>query len=275
MIRNLVFAGGAFKGWAYIGTIQALNEYINILDIENVAGTSIGSIFGFFYILKIPWEYLLESALQLNFSDLIDINIDQFINNQSLIKGEKFKEWVQNYMKDYVDPNITYKELKKHTHINFTATALNISTGEVEYFNSINTPNVKVIDSIIASCSIPVLLPLYKIKEYYYCDGGLCNNFPTNLFDDLFTIGFDLCNDKIININDNNISLFNVISCLINIANKNYKSKRENIFNVIDSYYENQSYNIKQTKDDIFSLYLNGYTNSKNIIFDNFIALKN
>ena len=32
MIKNIVFSGGAFKGWAYIGTIRALNEYIRIKE---------------------------------------------------------------------------------------------------------------------------------------------------------------------------------------------------------------------------------------------------
>ena len=31
--------------------------------------------------------------------------------------------------------------------------------------------------------------------------------------------------------------------------------------------------NLNQNKDDIFNIYMNGYINSKNIIFKNYIAL--
>ena len=27
MIKNIIFTGGGFKGWAYIGTLQVLDEY--------------------------------------------------------------------------------------------------------------------------------------------------------------------------------------------------------------------------------------------------------
>ena len=38
MIKNIIFPGGGFKGWAYIGTIRALNELIDLHNIETVIG---------------------------------------------------------------------------------------------------------------------------------------------------------------------------------------------------------------------------------------------
>jgi len=59
MIKNLVFSGGGFKAWAYIGSLQALDEYSQLTNnIEQVIGASAGSIFGLFYILKIKWDIL-------------------------------------------------------------------------------------------------------------------------------------------------------------------------------------------------------------------------
>jgi len=59
MIKNIIFSGGGLKGWAYIGTIQALNEYVKLKDVEQIIGVSIGSVFGLFYLLGISHEYLL------------------------------------------------------------------------------------------------------------------------------------------------------------------------------------------------------------------------
>ena len=64
------------------------------------------------------------------------------------------------------------------------------------------------------------------------------------------------------------------MECLVNISNNfyyNYKS--ENIYKILDERFKNERVNLNQTKDDIFNIYMNGYTNSKNIIFKNHIAL--
>ena len=272
MIKNLVFSGGVLKGWAYIGTIRALEEYSIFSEIDNVAGTSVGAVFGLFYILKIPWSYILEKIMELKFFSLIDIQLNTIISRQCLIKGEKFKKFILSILKDYLNSpeKCTFRDLQNYTNINFTVTALNLTKGDVEYFNAENTPGIYIIDALIASCSLPLLFPSYKINEYYYCDGALCNNFPTNLFDDTYTIGFNLFNDSISNKGN---SFFDILNTLVDLANKSNKQERKNVFNILDSQYDTHTYNIKQTPDDIFSIYMNGYINSRRIIFDNFIAL--
>ena len=275
-IKNIVFSGGAFKGWAYIGTLRALDELVDNSFIENVAGTSIGSVFGLFYILKIPWSVILTKIMNLTFSDMIDINnINTIISIQSIIKGVKFKEYISSIIAEYINPEVTFNELYKLNKITFTVTSLNINKGEIEYFNFINTPSVKVMDSIVASCSVPLLFPPYCINNNYYCDGGLCNNFPTNLYEDINTMGFTLFdenNNKSMN-KLKKITIIDIINCLVDTANKIYKQKRENIFYILNDSFENQTYNLKQTKDDVFTLYINGYKNSYKVIYDNFIAI--
>jgi predicted patatin/cPLA2 family phospholipase len=129
----------------------------------------------------------------------------------------------------------------------------------------------------MASCSVPLLFPIYVIDGYSYCDGGICNNFPTNLFEDTYTIGFSLFdeNSNIIP-KGKTVSIVDIFGCVLSMTNNsNNKDKKENICNILDYNYDNQTYNLNQSKDDIFSLYMNGYTNTKKFIFDNFIALKN
>ena len=60
MIKNIIFSGGGMKGWAYIGTIKALNEYIPFKNIEQVIGVSVGSLFGLLYILKMDPDFILD-----------------------------------------------------------------------------------------------------------------------------------------------------------------------------------------------------------------------
>jgi hypothetical protein len=47
------------------------------------------------------------------------------------------------------------------------------------------------------------------------------------------------------------------------------------LVNIISDKYNDDTLNINQTKDDIFNIYMNGYLNSKKVIYDSFIALPN
>lgn len=270
---NIIFSGGGFKGWAYIGTIRALHELISLKNIKTVTGVSIGSVFGLFYILNIPYEVILENMINLNFRDLIDIDIDNILVNQSILDGIKYRETIKEIMSIKIDTNVTFKELYYHTSILFTVNALNINNSEIEYFNHINTPTIKVIDAILASSSLPFIFPAYKINENYYYDGGLCNNCPVNFIDELNTIAFDISGSSS-NKNNSKLKILDLLYTLINISNKAHTNENNTVIHqILDSRFTNETLNINQTRDDIFNIYMIGYRNSKNIIFDNYIAL--
>ena len=49
MIKNIIFTGGGFKAWAYIGALKVLDEYKTFIpknNIEQVIGVSAGAVFG-------------------------------------------------------------------------------------------------------------------------------------------------------------------------------------------------------------------------------------
>jgi NTE family protein len=271
MIKNIIFSGGGFKGWAYIGTIRALNEYVNLNDIKTFTGTSIGSAFGLFYIIGIKWDFLLDLFMNIDFKDILDIDIDNILINQSIIKGHAYKNIIKQVMSTKIDPEITFIELYKYSKILFSVTSLNITNCKAENFNYLTTPDIKVIDAILASSSLPFLYPAYKIKDNYYYDGAMCNNCPTNLVDELESVAFDISLTS--NELKNNIQIINLMDSLTNFSNKQFPKNEKIIFKILDSKFEKEFMNINQTKDDIFNIYMNGYKNSKNIIFDNFIAL--
>jgi NTE family protein len=269
MIENIVFSGGGFKGWAYIGTIRALDELIDFKNIKSITGVSIGSVFGLFYTVRIPWDTILDFIMSLNFKELIDIDIDNILVNQSILNGANYLNIIKEIISVKIDPGITFKELYRHSGILFTVNALNVSTSNVEYFNHLLSPDVKVIDAIMASSSIPLIFPAYKINNSYYYDGGLCNNCPANYIDELSSIAFSLSIDTK---SDNN-NIFNLIQSLMHITNSAYTKNTHIIYKILDSRFKNEMININQSRDDIFNIYMVGYTNSKNVIYDNYIAL--
>ena len=270
MIKNIVFAGGGFKGWAYIGTLNALKEYIPFENIENVIGTSVGSLFGLMYVLQMDPDFLLDYIINLNIKDLVDIDIDSILINQSLVKGEMFTQIVRELISFKIDPECTFKELKQYSKILFSVNALNITDSKLEYFNFELTPDVKLIDAIRASSSLPILFPSYCINEKYYFDGGLCNNCAVDMVDELCTLAFDISHTA----SKSSFRLYDFLNSIVEITNNFYSKNNDNIYKILDSRFKDEMVNLHQTKDDIFNIYMNGYINSKNVIFNNCVALR-
>ncbi len=266
-IKNVIFSGGGFKCWAYIGTIQALDEYIPFENIKSVIGVSCGSVFGLFYVLQFEYSFLLNYFLQLDIKSYIDIDIDSVITNQSLIEGKKYKIIIQELVKTKVDPDITFLQLFEKVNILFTVVAFNITDTQIEYFNKDNTPHIKVVDAIMASSALPVLFPAYKINDKLYYDGGICNNCPYNLIkqenenEDKTTLAFKIGSQS--NVSNNNLySLIYSITILLNQQFNNTNDKK--IINILDSKYDNETVNLNQSNDTIFNMYIDGYKRTKN-----------
>ena len=285
MLKNIVFPGGGLKGWAYIGTIRALTELIDYSVIEQVIGTSIGSLFGLFYVLQIEWSYLLDFIINLDFKEMIDIDIDSILITQSLLEGKKYYQLIKEVISTKVNPEITFLELRKISKILLTINAYNITKRKEDYFNYLLTPDVKIIDAIMASCTLPLVFPAYNINNNYYYDSFFINNCPYNIIEPLETMVYEISlypdnntntntnNTKTNNTNTNN--LYQLIQSLL--ANVQI-SKDTNLGNyiiteIIQEKYNNDMANINQTKDDIFNIYMYGYLTSKEKIFKNFIAL--
>ena len=263
IIKNIIFSGGAFKGWAYIGTIKALNENIPFKNIEQIIGVSVGSIFGLVYLLQLDPGFLINFIINLDFKSIMDIDLDSIIVNQSMLEGKEFKKIVLELCN--LNENITFQELFLQTSVLFTTCAYNVDKIQLEYFNKNLTPDVKVIDALIASCALPLLFPAYKIGNDFYYDGGICNNCPCNLVNPKTSIAFDLC-PRIVK---SEYNILNLISGLTNLINNHFSNNFNFKFNIVDEKFDNQVFNINQSKDEIFNIYMNGYNNTNKIF--NFI----
>jgi NTE family protein len=268
-IKSVVFSGAGFKCWAYIGVIRTLQEYK--LDIEHVIGTSAGGIFGLFYVLGISWEFLLDYLMEIDFKQILDIDIDNILVQQSIFAGIEFTRVIKELLTFKIDPDITFKELYRYSKIKFTTNALNITDCKHEYFNYELTPDTKVIDAVRASCCLPLMLPPYKINEKYYYDGGLCNNLPIDLLDEVNSIGFTL--DSYPDTNNSDLKLTDLLVCMTILMNKSNKHELYNIYNVVDESFKDDLLNTDQSRDDIFNKYMYGYLNSKDILLKNHFSL--
>ena len=88
-----IFGGGAIRGFAYLGALEALRE-MNV-EIKAYAGSSVGAVFGAFAALGFTSCELRDVFGEVNFDLFKDIQIN-LAKNFAISKGEFFLEWIRD-----------------------------------------------------------------------------------------------------------------------------------------------------------------------------------
>lgn len=238
-MKNLCFAGGGMKGICYIGIYKYLIEHNILKDVENISGTSIGSIISVLIILKYSVEELSIMVENLTKSLIEDIDIKNCLSSYSIDSGKKIGYIVKKiFTHKGFHKDITFIELYRKTNIGLHLCSTCLNDYSRHIFNHIKTPDMKVVNACLYSINIPFLWSSDKINDNYYIDGCLSTNLPIEDFPKENTLGFFCKNDKtdtsIENINDYFIK---VMKCILHRANvlelKTYQQEGYNII-VID-----------------------------------------
>lgn len=183
-IKHIVISGAAYNGINQVGTIYKLEEngIINKDDIESIYATSAGVIamviwmLGieksvlYDYIINRPWHKMYQLKLEDCFSilqerGLLDKNI--FINIMSPILRSK-----------NIDLNITLKEFHDIIHTDFNIYVTDTNTIKYKCLNHETYPNLKLLDAIYMTSSLPGIFKPMKLDGSFVIDGGICCFFP-------------------------------------------------------------------------------------------------
>jgi NTE family protein len=191
---GLVLSGGGARGFAHLGVIQALNEAGIRPDV--ISGTSAGALAGVLYadgytpkeILK-----LMNSGSRLDF-------MRPALPREGLLQLIGIIKILKNSLRA-----TTFEELK----IPLFVSATDINNGKCVYFSTGD-----LLESVIASASIPVLFQPVKINNIYYVDGGVLDNLPITPIENncKFIIGSFV----------NPVGYIEKISGLVNIAERTF-----------------------------------------------------
>lgn len=82
----------------------------------------------------------------------------------------------------FVDRNFTFRDLYEKRPILLKVIASSLNSGKVEVFCKDTTPDVFVLDAVLASCGYPFVFKPREIDGKMLVDGGLASNMPVFLF---------------------------------------------------------------------------------------------
>ncbi|NDU90542.1 MAG: patatin [Ferrovum sp.] len=176
---GLVLGGGAARGWAHVGVINALEEAGIHPDL--VCGTSIGALVGAVYAageLDRFKQWLVDMNMR-NIFSLLDVGL-----KGGMLKGEKLIEYFRTH---FVDRPIDQLALP------YGAVATCLHSGMEVWLRE-----GSAIEAMRASIAFPALFPPVWRDEKFLVDGGLVNPVPVSLARAMgaeFVIAVDLNTD--------------------------------------------------------------------------------
>jgi len=182
-IDTLVLSGGGIKGMSELGALHYM-ESIGILQkITTIAGTSAGSVIGALLIIGYRPVEIYYFFMHSNIKSFSKLNAYNFFNKLGLDDGKRFTIVVKKLMKaKSINPNITFKRLFQKMKKKLIITGTCINDKQTYYFSHKTEPNMKVIDALRISSSIPIVYTPRKFKHKIFIDGGCTDNYPISLF---------------------------------------------------------------------------------------------
>lgn len=179
----LVLSGGGVKGIAHIGAMKALEELGHLKHINIIAGTSVGALIGCLYNIGYTPDELHD------FLTMFDINKMKSVNPRNMLKvygiddGSNILVVLRKmFISKKIDPDITFKNLYKKTNKKLIVTTSCINDKKIYYLSYDTYPDMKVIDGVRMSISVPIYFSPVIYDEKMFIDGGCIDNYPINLF---------------------------------------------------------------------------------------------
>ncbi|RNI30507.1 patatin-like phospholipase family protein [Rufibacter latericius] len=154
---GLCLSGGAARGVAHLGVLQALQE-IGI-PLHAISGVSSGAIAGAFFAAGYPPAEILRIVSELALPKLL---------KPALNRGILHTQAMHKIFEEHLHGR-TFEELP----IKLTVSALDLVEGSTVYFTK-----GTLVEALKASSAVPVLFKPLQLEKRLLVDGGIVNNLP-------------------------------------------------------------------------------------------------
>jgi predicted acylesterase/phospholipase RssA len=181
--KVLVLSGGSFKGVAQLGAMHYLKKHNMLNNINTIAATSIGTFCGVLFCAGYRPIEVFKFIKHLDVERCTEINPNNIMTKYGFDDGKRIILVLTKMLaaKSY-DSDITFKEFYERTNITFIVTGTCVNDKKVYYFSHKTYPEMKVVEAIRISISVPVVFTPCTFDGKIFVDGGCIDNFPINLF---------------------------------------------------------------------------------------------
>lgn len=183
-MKRLVIGPGAMAYFAFAGALSALKDIGALNDLEDISGSSAGSILALLYILtKGDMLHVIKNSIDVPVGHLIKPVIKTLIKSFGLVGTTKIRKIFENLVNEFLGKDdVTFAELYAHWPVRLHVAACCIELSTTHYFSVDTSPNMSVLDAITMSISVPILFASFKYGPWHYIDGGTLEESPCGPF---------------------------------------------------------------------------------------------
>jgi predicted acylesterase/phospholipase RssA len=226
MFTTIVLSGGGINGYCHLGFLDYLQRHDKTRYIETIYGTSIGAVIGLLYIIGFEPRELYDILVEIDSREIFSLSdVDEFFTKYGFDSGEYFMAHIVDILtKKMVSPIITFLQLKQQFKKSLIICGTNVTLHAAEYFSAETHADMKLLDALRITISIPFLFSAVSYKDNLYIDGFATDNYPLNKAIHDFNISKPF--------HQNNLEKY-IIGCLITSMNPKQNDTIENyIFNM-------------------------------------------
>ncbi|MDC3416497.1 patatin-like phospholipase family protein [Aquibacillus salsiterrae] len=158
---GLALGSGGAKGFAHIGVLKVLLD--NGINIDYVAGSSMGALIGSFYCAGQEVDHLYQLAKTFKRKFFLDFTVPKM----GFIQGKRIEEYIQLF---------TYNKNIEDFPIPIGIVATNLYTGKKKVFYQ-----GIAAEAVRASISIPGIFIPKELDNELYIDGGVIDRVPVSV----------------------------------------------------------------------------------------------
>lgn len=161
-LLGYALSGGGARGFAHLGALKVFESYN--LKPNILVGTSAGSLAGVFYADGFTPDEIADLFQHKDFKDFVEFTVPK----SGLFKSSGLSRFLKNNLR-----STKFEQLQ----MCFKVVASDWKNGKVAVFSE----GDKLIDAVVASCSVPLVFRPKVIDDIPYVDGGLLKNFPVSI----------------------------------------------------------------------------------------------
>lgn len=181
--KRLVFAGGGTRCLVFLQSMVELESRGMFRNVTEYWGTSAGALLASLFALSKSASTVQRLMKSADYTKFRDIDIGNLVNIHStwgLDDGKSLVTQIE-HMFENIESGTKSKYLRDVPGLHVVVSDLNIRESLVLHAG--NFPNLRVVDAVRASMSLPIFLKPYIHAEsgHYWVDGGVRHNFPWDL----------------------------------------------------------------------------------------------
>ena len=189
---TLVIPGGMVRGVALLGVISELEDIGALNNVSTFVGTSIGSVIGFLLSIGYSSEEILLSAFKNLIEDIQSYlmkSIQELGSRKFLMENDFIVKHIEKMItKKGLEPSITLEQHHNITKKTLICTSYAIDVkdenSETKWNSFMTTPELKCVDALRMSFSVPFFFDFVEIGNTLHVDGGVRENIPWEITED-------------------------------------------------------------------------------------------